>query len=77
MVKSLQHSATVVAVTDLEKRLRVQGEVFAGTRQEAEYARGRCIDLAVEATEAEMPQWRIAELLGVDRMTVRKWVGKR
>jgi hypothetical protein len=64
-------------VQSLEKRLRVQGEVFAATREEAEYARGRCMDLAVEATEAKMPQWRIAELLGVDRMTVRKWVGKR
>jgi transposase len=64
-------------VGDLEKRLRVQGEVFAAARDESEYARGRCIELAIEAVADGISQHRIAELLGVDRMTVRKWVGKR
>lgn len=32
---------------------------------------------AAEAADAGYSQRDIAELLGVDRMTVRKWVGKR
>jgi DNA-binding transcriptional regulator YiaG len=64
-------------VEEIEKRLRVQGEVLAGTREEAESARGRSMELAIEAAAAGLSQHRIAELLGVDRMTVRKWVGKR
>jgi transposase len=33
--------------------------------------------LACIASEAGRSNRRIAELLGVDRMTVRKWVGKK
>lgn len=62
---------------EMEKRLRVQGEVLAGTREEAERARGRSVELAVEAAAAGYSQHRIAELLGVDRMTVRKWLGRQ
>lgn len=61
----------------MEKRLRVQGEVFRATREEAEYARRRAVELAIEAAAVNISQHRIAELLGVDRMTIRKWVGKR
>ena len=33
--------------------------------------------LAVEADAKGVPETQIARLLGVDRMTVRKWLGKR
>jgi hypothetical protein len=38
---------------------------------------GRAEAAAIKAVDAHISQHRIAELLGVDRMTVRKWVGKR
>lgn len=33
--------------------------------------------MARSASDEGVPETRIAEELGVDRMTVRKWVGKR
>jgi transposase len=64
-------------VEELEKRLRSRGAVLAGIREDAERVRAQAIELAAEAADAGLSQRRIAELLGVDRMTVRKWVGKR
>lgn len=61
----------------IEKKLRGLGEIYAATREESEGARTNAMKGAVEAADAGKPQQLIAELLGVDRMTVRKWVGKR
>lgn len=62
---------------DLEKRLRAAGSELASARSTEVVARDAAAALAVEADAAKMSQRRIAGLLGVDRMTVRKWVGKR
>lgn len=59
---------------ELEKRLRSKGAVLAGIREDAERVRAQAIELAIEAADAGVSQRRIAELLGVDRMTIRKWV---
>jgi transposase len=64
-------------VEDIDDRLRKAGDELATNRkaQDASYRLAR--KLACIASEAGRSNRRIAELLGVDRMTVRKWVGKR
>lgn len=62
---------------ELEKRLQAAGGNLLTARTAERHIRDRAADLAIEAAAAGVSQRRIAELLGVDRMTVRKWVGKR
>jgi hypothetical protein len=64
-------------VVDLEERMRAAGERYVKSRGETDAARAEVRALALEAIAAEFSRHSIAELLGVDRMTVRKWVGKR
>jgi len=64
-------------VEDNESRLRRIGDELAtNTKTRAEIWR-RARKAAAISSEAGISHRRIAELLGVDRMTVRKWVGKR
>jgi hypothetical protein len=65
------------AKIEMEYRLSAAGSGFAIIRQNVAAARDNLQALAAEATDLKISQQRIAELLGVDRMTVRKWVGKR
>jgi hypothetical protein len=66
-----------VAKLEMEYRLSAAGSGFAIIRQNMDAARDSLQALASEAADLKISQQRIAELLGVDRMTVRKWVGKR
>lgn len=63
--------------TPTEERWRAAGNAFTAARSDVEVKRQAAKTAAVEAADAEYSQRDIAELLGVDRMTVRKWVGKR
>lgn len=47
----------------------------ARNRQEVVMTRARAA--ALDALEQEVSEVEIAKTLGVDRMTVRKWAGKR
>lgn len=62
---------------DIEKRLEARGRMLATARKAERGIFDAAAALAVEAADAGKSEYRIAELLGVDRMTVRKWVGKR
>lgn len=66
-----------VAKLEMEYRLSAAGAGFAIIRSNVAAARDNLRALAAEAADLKISQQRIAELLGVDRMTVRKWVGKR
>jgi transposase-like protein len=63
--------------TPTEERWRATGNAFTTAREDVETKRNAAKAAAVEAADAGYSQRDIAELLGVDRMTVRKWVGKR
>jgi Homeodomain-like domain len=64
-------------VEDNETRLRRIGDELAANRKTGADIFQRARDAATEAVEVGISHRRIAELLGVDRMTIRKWVGKR
>jgi hypothetical protein len=72
-----RYSVRVATVEELENRLQATGKNLAAAREVADIHRDEAITLAGEAAAAGVSQYRIAELLGVDRMTIRKWVGKR
>ena len=61
----------------LEEHLKAIGQRLARNRANLDIAWEDAHTAAYEAIDAGKSQHRIAELLGVDRMTVRKWVGKR
>jgi len=62
---------------NIEEHLRAIGHRLARNRTNLEIAWEDAHAAAFEAIDAGKSQHRVAELLGVDRMTVRKWVGKR
>lgn len=63
---------------DNETRLRRIGDELAANRKAAADIFRRARTAAAEAWEnTTLSQRRIAELLGVDRMTVKKWMSKR
>jgi transposase len=64
-------------VEELENRLRAVGRHLLTARTAELHMREAAAVLAIEADDAGLSQRRIAELLGVDRMTIRKWIGKR
>jgi predicted transcriptional regulator len=61
--------------TDAERKMH--GKKLARARAAVAEAMRVAEIMARSAHEEGMPETRIAEDLGVDRMTVRKWVGKR
>jgi transposase len=63
-------------VKDWEAILRECGEKLRTARNTAETARALSQHLTCEAIAAGVSEKRAAELVGVDRMTVRKWLGK-
>jgi DNA-binding GntR family transcriptional regulator len=64
-------------VEETRERLRRIGGELAGDRKTVEATYRRARKAANIAADEKISQRDIAELLGVDRMTVRKWVGKR
>jgi Homeodomain-like domain len=64
-------------VEDNESHLLRIGAELAANRKENTAILRRARKYAAIYVEAGLSQRRAAELLGVDRMTVRKWVGKR
>jgi DNA-binding transcriptional regulator YiaG len=60
----------------MEKELEEIGVEITADRARLAGAWDRAEAASIKAAET-ISQHRIAELLGVDRMTVRKWVGKR
>lgn len=62
---------------DVEARCRRIGVELAESRKAVEASYRRARKAASIAADEKVSQRDIAELLGVDRMTVRKWVGKR
>lgn len=51
----------------------------AGRRRQTalEAVAGATVDLRALVLGSDLPETRLAELAGVDRMTIRKWKGKR
>jgi predicted transcriptional regulator len=62
---------------EIEEKLRRTGTRLFNSRRALDDNYQQARTAAAEAADAGLSQHRIAELLGVDRMTVRKWVGKR
>ena len=63
-------------ITDHETRLRVQGIAWGDARNsERQIALESCE--VIRSAAGTMPETKIAEALGVDRMTVRRALGKR
>lgn len=63
----------VLGDTDLEQA----GVALLLARQAASQAYAAAVQVGVMAVEAGTPEADVARKLGVDRMTVRKWLGKR
>ena len=61
--------------TDAERQMH--GKKLARARAAVTEALRVAEVMARSARDEGVPETRIAEDLGVDRMTVRKWVGKR
>jgi hypothetical protein len=61
----------------MEEKLRRIGTRLFNSRNALEDNYTQARSAAAEAAAAGISHRRIAELLGVDRMTLRKWVWKR
>lgn len=61
---------------DLDARMASAGREYVEARGSSDAARETVHQLALEADAAGYSERRIAARLGVDRMTVRKWLGK-
>ena len=71
-----QLSYRIFEITDDETRLRVQGIIWKDARNsERQIAFKACA--VIRSAADTMPETKIAEALGVDRMTVRRALGKR
>ena len=64
------------AVTDPALRLQVIGAAWDRVRDNEREIAGEAYDAAKAAAEAGMPETQIAEALGVNRLTVRRALGK-
>ncbi len=60
----------------LRQRMRDTGNRFAANRADRVQLAEALAVLAREATEAGISERDIAAVMGVDRMTVRRWLGK-
>ena len=63
-------------ITDHETRLRVLGIIWSEARISEREISGEAYEVIKDAA-LTMPETKIAEALGVDRMTVRRALGKR
>lgn len=57
--------------------LQRAGRKLLRARDTVASAMSEATDAAVKAAASGVPEVEIARTLGVDRMTVRKWLGKR
>jgi hypothetical protein len=64
------------AITDPALRLQVIGQAWDRARDNERDIAGEAYDAAKAAAEAGMPETQIAEALGVNRLTVRRALGK-
>jgi hypothetical protein len=67
----------MTAETDWHQRLVKAGKRLAAARAEETAARKEARELAIAAIADGQPEARIARDLGVDRMAIREWLGKR
>lgn len=65
------------SLVTIEERLDRAGQEWAGQRKALKTKRQQLQTLAREAISAGVAETEIARRLGVDRMTVRQWLGKR
>lgn len=63
--------------TNIRDELERSGTSLARARTRAEEKLKEAQDLAIKGDAEGVPEAEIARLLQVDRMTVRKWLGKR
>jgi hypothetical protein len=64
------------AITDPALRLQVIGAAWDRARDNEREIAGEAYDAAKSAAEAGLPETQIAEALGVNRLTVRRALGK-
>jgi hypothetical protein len=62
---------------DWHERLTKVGAQLAKARKAEKAARERARELAIEAVNDGQSELGVADALGVDRMAVRQWLGKR
>jgi hypothetical protein len=67
----------VTAEPDWPERLASAGRRLAAARAEEAAAREQARELAIAAIVAGQTEAGVARALGVDRMAVRNWLGKR
>ena len=63
-------------MTDVQTQLEAAACRLAAARTEHDAATTVARTAALEAAAAGAPETRIAATLGVDRATIRKWLGK-
>jgi hypothetical protein len=61
----------------LKMKMLEAGDAYKTSRAAVAEVMKEARELTREAHAAGKSEYRIAELLGVDRMTIRKWLGKR
>lgn len=62
---------------DLDYQLKTAGDDLARAKAAMQTARDRARQVAHAALDAGHAEAAVARLLGVDRMTIRAWTGKR
>lgn len=72
----LQDPGRVVYMTDSRQDVKKTGARFARKRQERDEARDALRAAVVAAVADGVSEVEVSELAGVDRMTVRSWLGK-
>lgn len=65
------------ATIDWATVLREAGAALASAREDEAKARAAARELALKAIDAGQSEHSVAKALGVDRMAVRRWQGKR
>ncbi len=68
----------LIYVDDIERgRLALAGHHLSQARAKLDAEMDKARKTALEALSSGGTEGEVARLLGVDRMTVRKWLGKR
>ena len=75
--KDGEHEYHNITVTDRSHELISVAQRWHATRKLERELAAQLYDLILRAHEMGVPETRIAELAGIDRMTVRRALGKR
>lgn len=64
-------------MSETHKQLLNAADLVHAARRELDYAMAQAKEVALRAIDEGASELRVSRDLGVDRMTIRKWAGKR